>query len=219
MDYLVLQLTAVFGLVAIAAAYFAGKKFGFNVTDEQMTALREESNRLEEELVQILSEASNFVSKGQLADLKRQQQEFEDAAAQQRVLFDGIAERLDKTRGEVEGREHEQQELRALKEEDQVAISQSLASYNESSAESLALERKLAESLRSIDTMSSEVSLSADQQAIFQELSNALTAASAQLRDVIGDYQTANERLSTLKGRFEDLEKEYTNLVEQQLES
>jgi predicted nucleic acid-binding Zn-ribbon protein len=65
--------------------------------------------------------------------------------------------------------------------------------------------------------MSSEIKMTADQKVVFQELSNALTATSAQLRDVIIDYQNANERLTTLRERFADLEREYTKLVEQQL--
>jgi predicted nucleic acid-binding Zn-ribbon protein len=59
--------------------------------------------------------------------------------------------------------------------------------------------------------------MNADQQAVFQELSNSLTSASAQLRDVIIDYQNANERLANLNSRFVDLEREYSKLVEQQL--
>jgi hypothetical protein len=65
--------------------------------------------------------------------------------------------------------------------------------------------------------MSSEIKMTPDQQAVFSELSNALTQASSQLRDVIIDYQNAHERLSNLSSRFGDLEKEYTKLVDQQL--
>jgi predicted nucleic acid-binding Zn-ribbon protein len=104
-----------------------------------------------------------------------------------------------------------------VSEEDQVAITQSLTSYSESSAESLSLEQKLAESLRTVDAMASEIQMTNDQQAVFCEFSNALTQASAQLRDVIIDYQNANERLSNLHSRFIDLENEYSKLVEEQL--
>jgi uncharacterized coiled-coil protein SlyX len=61
--------------------------------------------------------------------------------------------------------------------------------------------------------------MTADQRALFQELSNALTAASAQLRDVIVDYQAVYERLDALRSQHADLEKEYTKLVDLQLGS
>lgn len=217
MDYLVLQITVLVGLALVAVAYVLGRKLGFSITDEEMMALREDSKRLDDSLVEVLSDADKFVSKGQLEHLSQQSDEFRQVVEQQRTLLQGLVTRLEKTRYDVERREAEQQELRALRDEDQVAIAQALASYNESSAESVSLEQKLAESLKSLDAMSGEIKLTADQQAMFQELSNALTSASAQLRDVIVDYQTAHERLAGLKERFEDLEREYTKLVEQQL--
>jgi len=104
-----------------------------------------------------------------------------------------------------------------MKEEDEAAINTTLARYSEFSTESLSLEQKLAESLRTLDVMTSEIQMTTDQQAVFAELSNALTQASAQLRDVIIDYQNANDRLRNLSSRFTDLENEYSKLVDQQL--
>jgi hypothetical protein len=65
--------------------------------------------------------------------------------------------------------------------------------------------------------MTSEVALTADQRAIFEALSTALTTASSQLRDVIIAYQNAHERLVALQGQYTDLENEYIKLVELQL--
>jgi chromosome segregation ATPase len=137
--------------------------------------------------------------------------------SEQRAALKDVSDRIQSVRADVERREAEQQELRALKAEDEEAIAQVIAAYNEFSTESVALEQKLAESLRSLDAMSGEIKMNADQRAVFAELSNALTSASAQLRDVIIDYQNANERLEGLRVRFADLEKEYSRLVEQQL--
>jgi hypothetical protein len=61
--------------------------------------------------------------------------------------------------------------------------------------------------------------MSPDQRAVFQELTNALTTASAQLRDVIVDYQSVHERLSAMRSQYTDLENEYTKLVDLQLGS
>jgi chromosome segregation ATPase len=217
MEYVVLAITILASVAIAAVAFVMGKRAGFQANDDDFTRLTEESRELENKLIDTLSDNNKLASQGQLETLKERTSGFLDALSKQREQLQSITERLDKIRGDVERRETEQQELRALKEEDDAAIQTTLTSYNESSEESLALEQKLAESLRSLDAMSGEVKMTADQQAVFQELSNALTQASAQLRDVIVDYQAANERLSNLRTRFSDLEREYTKLVEQQL--
>ncbi len=207
MDYFVLAAALVACIGIPLSAYLLGKRMGFYASDEEMMHLREESKTLEDNLVETLSEHHKFASKGQIESLIRQADDFRKAVAQQQSIVEAVSLKLDKTRKDVELREAEQQEMRALKEEDEAAIAQVFSRYNEFSTESLTLEHKLAESLRTLDAMSTEIKMTADQQVVFQELSNALTTTSAQLRDVIVDYQNAHERLSTLKSRFADLEK------------
>jgi DNA repair exonuclease SbcCD ATPase subunit len=219
MEYLALAITIIASLAAAAVAYVLGKRSGFQASDEEITRLSEEARALESQLVETLSDNDRLASKGQTESLINQTRGFLEALAQQRQQLETITKKLDTIRADVEHREQEQHELRALKDEDEAAIQTTLSSYTQSSEESVALEQKLAESLRSLDAMSGEVRMTADQQAVFQELSNALTQASSQLRDVIIDYQAANERLSGLRARFGDLEKEYTKLIEQQLAS
>jgi chromosome segregation ATPase len=216
-EYAVAIVASVITLVGVAIAFVFGKRAGFHASDEEMMVLRQESQELENKLVENLSENHRYASKGQIASLQEQAESFLTAVSEQLGRLESLSNRLDQTRADVERREQEQQEVRALKEEDETAIAQALANYTESSSESVNLEQKLAESLRNLDAMSGEIKMSADQQAVFSELSNALTSASAQLRDVIIDYQNAHERLANLKERFSDLEQEYTKLVEQQL--
>jgi chromosome segregation ATPase len=217
MNYLAITLSIVLSAGAAAAGLFLGRRMGAHASDEEVAALLEESRVIDSKLVETLADVDRIASKAQLSFLEEQSAKLRQAAAEHQVQLTTIAERVDKTRSDVQTRELEQQELRALKEEDEVAIHQALNRYNEFSAESLSLEQKLAESLRTLDAMSSEIKMTPDQAAVFSELSNALTQASAQLRDVIIDYQNAYERLSNLNTRFGDLEKEYTKLVEQQL--
>ena len=94
-----------------------------------------------------------------------------------------------------------------------------MTNYGDISSESVSLERRLAESLKTIDKMSTEIAMTEDQRAIFEALSSALTNASAQLRDVIMAHQNVYERLEALRSQYTDLEAEYIKLVELQLES
>jgi gas vesicle protein len=217
MNYIILIVAALLAIIGPLVGYILGKRLGFQASDEEAAQLREESAQLEAKLVETLSNVDNFASKAQIAFIKTQSEAFQQAIREQQSTLSALVERVDKARVDVQARENELQELRAMSEEDQVAIIQSLASHNDSSAESLSLEQKLAESLRTVDAMASEIQMTTDQQAVFSELSNALTQASAQLRDVIIDYQCANERLTNLHSRFTDLENEYSKLVEEQL--
>jgi hypothetical protein len=217
MNYIILTLAALLAIAGPLIGYMLGRRLGSEAGDEQASQLREESAQLETKLVETLSNVDNFASKAQLAFIKTQAEAFQQAIRAQQEILNSLVERVDKARVDVQTRETVLEDLRAVSEEDQVAITQSLTSYSESSAESLSLEQKLAESLRTVDAMASEIQMTNDQQAVFCEFSNALTQASAQLRDVIIDYQNANERLSNLHSRFIDLENEYSKLVEEQL--
>lgn len=198
-------------------AYLLGKRAGASATDAESSALREEAQNLETQLIEVLSEHQKFASKGQIQSLASQRQNFIASAQEQKTLLTSMVERLDKARADVQRREAEQQEIRAMKEEDEKVIGQLTSNYAQFSHESVTLEHTLAESLKTLDAMSSEIKMTPDQQAVIQELSNALTSASAQLRDVIVDYQNAHERLESLRLQHRDLENEYTKLVEQQL--
>lgn len=217
------QLAIILAILLTPALAFLGLLWGKAAapgsSDEEMATLRETAKELENKLVETLSENHKFASRGQIASLTRQTQNFSTTIAEQKALLSTIRERLDKARADVEARERAQQEIRSIKEEDESAIVEVVANYDRFSTESVTLEHKLAESLRTLDAMASEIQMSADQQAVFHELSNALTATSAQLRDVIVDYQNAHERLENLRRQYQDLENEYTKLVEQQLGS
>jgi chromosome segregation ATPase len=217
MNYLVISASIIISAASAAGALVFGRRLGARASDDDIGAMLEESRVLDSKLVETLADVERLASKTQLTFLAEQSSKLRQAATEQKDQLSRIAERVDKTRADVQVRELEQQELRALKDDDETAIHHALNRYNEFSAESLSLEQKLAESLRTLDAMSSEIKMTPDQQAVFSELSNALTQASSQLRDVIIDYQNAHERLSNLSSRFGDLEKEYTKLVDQQL--
>lgn len=117
----------------------------------------------------------------------------------------------------VEEKEAKQQELKSAKMEDENKLQDLLTNYENLSGEAIALEQKLAASLKNLDAIMDQLELTTDQKAILQELSNALTAAGARLRDLLTEYEQVNQRLMALKQQHVDLEDEYTKLVEQQL--
>lgn len=217
MVYFIVVIVIVMSLAIPGTAIFLGRRVRSHTGDDEAAQLREESESLDKKLVEVLSESDHRASTAQVGYLTEQCSLLQQTLAEQRAALQELSSRVDDTRGSVQEREAQLQNLRASKEEDEIAISQTLGRYHEFSTESLSLEQKLAESLKTLDVMANEIKMTPDQQAVFAELSNALTQASAQLRDVIIDYQNANERLTSLNERFTELEEEYSKLVEQQL--
>lgn len=200
-----------------AAGVLLGKKFSGEESNEQLTLIREESRALEAKIVEALGTEAPQVSKSQLAVLKKKIVGYRGTLDSQRGERETLEKKLEGAQADVLQREASHQDIKTAKRDDEVALQEVVSNYNDISTESVSLERRLAESLKSIDKMSAEVALTADQKAVFEALSTALTTASSQLRDVIVAYQNMHERLAALQGQYADLENEYIKLVELQL--
>ncbi len=209
-------------LVSIAlplGGLLLGKRLSEGESDEELAQLREESRVLETKIIDLLSGEQDLVSKDQLAALQRKSAEYKTAVESQRRDRLELEQKLTSAHADVIAREAAHQEIKASKQDDEVALQSVMANYNDISTESVSLERRLAESLKTIDKMSTEIAMTEDQRAVFEALSSSLTNASAQLRDVIVAHQSVYERLETLRSQYTDLEAEYIKLVELQLEA
>jgi hypothetical protein len=201
------------------AGLLLGKRLSGGDSDEEVARLREESRTLETKIIDLLAGEEELVSKKQLASLQRKAKEYRTAVESQRKSRLEIEQKLTSAHADVISREAAHQEMKAEKQEDEVALQSVMSNYSDISTESVSLERRLADSLKTIDKMSTEIAMTEDQRAVFEALSNALTNASAQLRDVIVAHQNVYERLEALRSQYTDLEAEYIKLVELQLES
>lgn len=198
-------------------AFAVGKQSGAIASDESIAALRDEARRLEEELVAVLVDVDKLTSTKQLTSLIESTNGLTEKASQAHQKFLDATAKIDTIQARVLSMEQEHQALRSVTLEEKNAVETALSVFKETSSECVSLEHKLADSLQTLDAMYSEVSLTEPQKAMFNELTTALTAASSQLRDVIVEYDGAHERLTLLNTRFEELEGEYSALIEKQL--
>jgi len=196
-----------------------GKRLSGEESDEYIAQLRQESRTLEAKIIDILAGEQDMVSKDELASLRKKAAEYRAAVEIQRKARIDLEQKLTSVHADVIARESAHQEMKAEKQEDEVNLQSVMTNYSYISSESVSLERRLADSLRTIDKMSTEVAMSEDQRAVFEALSAALTNASTQLRDVIVAHQNVYERLEALRAQYTDLEAEYIKLVELQLEA
>lgn len=196
-----------------------GKRLSGGDSDQEISRIREEARVLETKIIDLLAGEEQMISKKQLAAIQRKATEYRSTVESQRKARVELEQKLTSAHADVIAREAAHQEMKAEKQDDEVALQSVMSNYSDISTESVSLERRLAESLKTIDKMSTEISMTEDQRAVFEALSNALTNASAQLRDVIVAHQNVYERLEGLRSQYTDLEAEYIKLVELQLES
>jgi chromosome segregation ATPase len=205
------------GALIIFGAIFAAKKLSGGASSEAIEAFSVEAKQLEDEIRATMSRGVAFASKSQIDSVENQNRDFSENLEKQKGLLKEIEQKLETAQKDVETKESIQQEMKSAKEEDEAKLIEITARFNNVKSDSVSLEQELSTSLKSLDAMMNEVPMTADQRAVFQELSNAITSASSRLRDLITDYQSVNERLDNLKLQHQDLEDEYTKLVEQQL--
>jgi chromosome segregation ATPase len=201
------------------AGLLLGKRLSGGESNEEVAALREEARLLETKIIDLLAAEEDLISNEQLAAIQRKAEDYRATVESQRKARVEIEQKLTSAHADVIAREAAHQEMKAEKRDDEVALQSVMSNYSDISTESVSLERRLAESLKTIDKMSAEISMTEDQRAVFEALSTALTNASAQLRDVIVAHQNVYERLEALRSQYTDLEAEYIKLVELQLES
>jgi chromosome segregation ATPase len=218
MDDLLLIPAILVSVTLPLAGLLLGKRLSGGDSDEEIAKLREESRVLETKIIDLLTGEEELISKGQLAAIQRKATEYRSAVESQRKARVELEQKLTSAHADVIAREAAHQEIKAEKQDDEVALQSVMSNYSDISTESVSLERRLAESLKTIDKMSTEISMTEDQRAVFEALSNALTNASTQLRDVIVAHQNVYERLEALRAQYTDLEAEYIKLVELQLE-
>lgn len=194
-----------------------GRRLNRGETDQEIALIREESRILENKIIETLASEGTMVSKTHLATLKKRAVEYRAALESQKTTRQELEKKLATAHEDVLARESAHRDMKAEKEDNEVSLQSLLSRYNDISSESVSLEQRLAESLKTIDKMTAEVAMSEDQRAVFDSLTSALTNASAQLRDVIVAHQNIYERLEALRSQYADLEGEYIKLVELQL--
>ena len=206
MNWLYALIASAISAATVFAGIFILKKIASAASGDQEKHLTDEIESLNQRIGELLGSSKDRYSKKQLSSVMEM---LGDASSnldsQKRALK------------EIEEKETYHQSLKASKVEDEERITDILARFEDISAESIALEQRLAQSLKYLDAMMNEVDLSQDGRAIVEELQNTLTSGSGQLRELFLEYDSIKNRIDTLNHQLEDLEEEYTRLVEQQL--
>ncbi|NLF26232.1 MAG: hypothetical protein GX589_11330 [Deltaproteobacteria bacterium] len=174
-------------------------------------------NKLQGDLKELMKYVDSYVSHSQHKNLMQMLEQSKTDLTREKGALKEIETKLDTAQGTVEEKEALQQEIKSAKEEDEIKLQNLMESYEALSSECIALEQQLATSLKELDKMLEELTLTAAQRTFLEDLSKALTTAGGLFRDLITEYASVNERLEMLRQQHQDLEDEYTKLAEQQL--
>lgn len=211
---LVLSLVSV---AILAGLLFVMRRRVSGTLGREMELISQEAGTLGGEIDQLLQRSDKFAPKGQLDWLKEQLDTIGMEVENQRRVLKEFETKLEGAQGQIEAKETAQQELKTSRREDEERLNQLLASFKDISQESIALEQRLAASLKNLDGLMAGMTLTPDQRAVLTELQNVMVSAGGRLRELITEYEAVKNRLEILRQQHKDLEEEYTRLVEQQL--
>ena len=218
MSYLVPAIAAAAVSVGVLGGAFVmlRKKLGGSSAAERAGFLTEITS-LTTELEGLRQYEKSYTGVGQLTSLKERLEKIQIELSTQTDALKIVEARLNDAQKIVEGKEAHHQEIKSVRVADEVALQGILARYNDISEESISLEKSLAASMKNLDAMLNELTLTEEQRKLLTELSTALSNAGERLRDLLTEYNTVKERLDSLTEQHAALEEEYTKLVEQQL--
>lgn len=182
-----------------------------------MSDLDSKISALDGELESLSINSNDFASKGQVDFIDNQIADIKAAIEAERSLVVEIEDGLKRVQGEVEQKESHQQAMKSSNDDDDTRVQRIIADYQPLTEEAISLEQSLAQSLKDLDSIRSAHKLNPEQNSILQLLSDSFEAAGGRIRDLLTEYETIHRRVSSLQTQKEELEEEYTRLVERQL--
>lgn len=205
------------GVVISAGTFILLKKKMSAGSGANRQKLTDDYQKTDKDLIKLSQFIDSYASKTQFTTLVNLIDDLKSQLEQEKTALTETESKLETSQKTVEEQETIQQDLKSAKEEDEKKLEELLANCSKVSEEAVDLEQNLAEALKSLDNMLEQLDLTADQKAVMEEFSKALASAGGILRDLITEHNSLIERLNSLQEQHEDLEDEYTRLVEQQL--
>lgn len=203
--------------LVFAAGYFLKTRSSGGKVKEKLLKFTEEFRQAEQSAMGALSQNQSMASLKQISAIQTQLSALESSIAQERSQLAKVEETLAKSQLSVEERENNHQNQKIAKADEEERVQQLLEKHESLSAESIQLERELAEAMKNLDLLLNESEITDNQKNMLRELQSTLEAAGARLRELIAEYDTVNSRVDSLRQQHLDLEEEYTRLVELQL--
>jgi len=201
----------------VVAAISAVKRFSLGKIKATEDTLLDEIRVIDKSLLEEANKSLHLVPAALLAEAQKLIKEATDTLEKDRNQLKNIETKLDTAQKTVEEKEVAYQEKRSAKEDEEKKIIDIKTIYETESGSLIELEKKLSESMKSLDKILTDLELTPAQKGAIQDLSDTLNSAAARLRELMMEYQAVSSRIERLSQQHKDLEEEYTKLVEKQL--
>jgi predicted nuclease with TOPRIM domain len=177
----------------------------------------EEIEKIDTAINNALEYASELVTFDEAIERQEKEKVMKEELNKQISLIATLEGKLDELKLEVEETEKEYNEIKKGKESAR-EVSDSIKSSKDSlKSENDTLQEGLAEVMNTLKEFSSKTKLNANQEAGFKVITGNIEAANNQLESLVTSYKQSSSRFLNLHEQFDDLEIEFSKLVEQEL--
>ncbi len=206
------------GAAALSVAFFIKRKANYGIGQERKE-LKITLAGIDQDLQSLTKESEKLISRKQLEGIRKRRLALSQEMDTARNLAVELEEKVRAAQRSIKERESAQSKLKAVKVGEENKIAEIITTYEALNGESIDLERKLAESMKQLDSLEGEAQLTEKQKEALAKLSEVLSSAGERMRELITEYDTINKRILELQQQYLDLEDEFKRLVEQQLSS
>ncbi len=211
--------------IFLGVAYFFSIKFliariNQNTTSEAETQIPEvikEITTVDETIQKALEYANELVPFDQALERREKESILQEELKKQLTAISKLEGNLNELKFEVEETEREYNEIKKGKEEAEDVTKNIKSQKSNLESENETLQKNLTNILEALKTFSQTKKLDANQDAGFKIILSNINTANKQLETLVMSYKQSSARFLNLHEQFNDLEVEFSRLVEQEL--
>jgi uncharacterized phage infection (PIP) family protein YhgE len=212
--------TIIFGVCFYYGLRFAIEKTNKNTTSEASSEIPKVIGLIEstdKTIQEILAYASELLPFDEAIERQEKEQLLKEELNKQLSILAKTEGQLNELKLEVDETEQEYNEIKKGKESAQEVADNIKNRKNSLKEESESLQNGLADVTSSIREFATKTKLNANQEAGFKLILGNIEAANKQLETLITSYNQSSSRFLNLHEQFNDLEVEFSKLVEKEL--
>lgn len=152
-----------------------------------------------------------------LTDIEKRIDETEKSLVEEKQSLVAIEKELAESQTSVDEQEKKHNELKKGKEEAEKMADELRANQETLQAEAQRLQDELVASKNHMQSLSTELELTAEQQTAVDKIQASVDGVQSQLKDLCVAYDMSSQRFTNLEVQYKELEKEYRKLVDKEL--
>ncbi len=204
-----------FGFVMLVTRFLQGDIAKAAAKDREV--YRERISKLDQEIEDLLEQSGEMSSRGELLKLEEELRKVENSLTEEIKKLEEEDSHIKRLQGEIDAKEAKQNQYKTGKEASNQLAEKLSADREQLLVEAKQLESDLALSLEKIAALMKQVETNSEDQKFLVQLNDSLKDGSSLLNELSLSYDAGTDRYVTLQKQYDEMEKEYKNLIEKQL--